>query len=265
MGIKFYNPHYFIIMELLLLKCKNCGADLSGGADGVLKCRYCGSEHLISSVGDTKCSIKFGELVSVESAGGDVIIPNGVMSIGKRAFADCNMLKKVVIPDTVIEICDEAFINTPRLVDIKLPESLVRIGDRSFKGCGIEKVFLSNKLKKVGEEAFMNCENLTSVVLEKGFNYNLVKCFKGCVNLDGVVCDLDDFFLSFRRGIESNRKGSTKPTLFDVFQGTPYFHALYDKCIKQCICLRCGSKMKHKFISFNRDITCKECKSKFEF
>jgi len=47
----------------------------------------------------------------------DLVIPEGVTSIGKYAFFDCTGLTSVTIPNSVTEIGEEAFFNT-RLTDI---------------------------------------------------------------------------------------------------------------------------------------------------
>ena len=38
-----------------------------------------------------------------------VVIPDGVISIGERAFEDCPMLNEVVIPNSVTSIGEHAF------------------------------------------------------------------------------------------------------------------------------------------------------------
>ena len=61
-----------------------------------------------------------------------VVIPEGVTTIGKYAFADCDSIKKMVVTEGVTDIKDYA-----------------------FRGCGgLEKVVLPRSLKAVGKEAF---------------------------------------------------------------------------------------------------------------
>lgn len=256
--------HYFI-MELLLLKCENCGAELKGGDGSLLRCEYCGSEHLVSTSGKSQCTIKFGELISVQSSGSDVFVPSGVTRISERAFADCKSLRNVFLPETVSEIGDEAFINCVSLLRVNLPASLIKIGNRAFKNSGLKEVTLCKTIKSVGEEAFMGCVNLGELTIDSGFEFALTKTFKGCENLQKVNCDLNDFFPSFKRGIETNRKGSVKPTFFDAFQSTPFFSTLYNNCIKSNVCVKCGGNLKTPFLSSGRHKNCKLCGIKIEY
>ena len=72
-----------------------------------------------------------------------VIIENGVTSIGKGAFIDCENLTEIVIPDSVEQIGDYAFSGCCRLENIKIPVGVERIGKRLFENCTRlpEKIF----------------------------------------------------------------------------------------------------------------------------
>ena len=64
-----------------------------------------------------------------------VVIPNGVTSIGYRAFFFCSNLTSVVIPDSVTSIGDEAFYGCKNLTSITIPDSVISIGNAAFRGC----------------------------------------------------------------------------------------------------------------------------------
>lgn len=55
---------------------------------------------------------EFAGDISVER----VVIPDGVISIGERAFEDCPMLNEVVIPNSVTSIGGHAFDGSDILV-----------------------------------------------------------------------------------------------------------------------------------------------------
>ena len=63
------------------------------------------------------------------------IIPNGVKSIEKCAFNDCQSLISISIPNSVTSIGDEAFYNCSSLSSLAIPNSVTSIGNYAFYGC----------------------------------------------------------------------------------------------------------------------------------
>jgi len=64
----------------------------------------------------------------------NVVIPEGVVSIGKEAFR-CSSLTSVTIPPSVTHIGDFAFWECHVLVSVSIPESVVSIGMNPFAMC----------------------------------------------------------------------------------------------------------------------------------
>ena len=75
---------------------------------------------------------------------GDLTIPGSVtfrgclypvISIGDRAFYDCDGLTSVTIPNSVTSIGDFAFSDCSGLTSVIIPNSVTSIGDEAFSGC----------------------------------------------------------------------------------------------------------------------------------
>ena len=66
----------------------------------------------------------------------EVTLPEGLIKIGKRAFADCESLEKINFPSTLRIISDEAFSGCTSL-DVDLPEN-IKVGADAFK-CTLQK------------------------------------------------------------------------------------------------------------------------------
>ena len=62
-------------------------------------------------------------------------IPQGIASIGDRAFSWCFSLTSVSIPDSVTSIGDFAFYSCDSLTSVSIPNSVTSIGDYAFGDC----------------------------------------------------------------------------------------------------------------------------------
>ena len=79
----------------------------------------------------------------------------GVVTIGRRAFANCNNITEIKLPDTVTSISDGAFENCKNLTSVTLPDSLMSIVSGAFVGC----------------------DSLVNVVISKKFEWQLADIF----------------------------------------------------------------------------------------
>ncbi len=79
--------------------------------------------------------IENGVLKKYNGEGGDVVIPDGVISIGENAFFFCVALKSIIIPNSVACIGESAFGLCSNLTSVILPNSVTSIGSSAFSAC----------------------------------------------------------------------------------------------------------------------------------
>ena len=70
----------------------------------------------------------------------EVVIPNGVTSIGDRAFSICFELISITIPDSVTSIGNGAFSNCSSLTSVTIPKSVTHIGGGAFSYCNLDTI-----------------------------------------------------------------------------------------------------------------------------
>ena len=128
-----------------------------------------------------------------------LIIPEGVTSIGDKAFVNCLNITNVVIPKSLNHIGKDAFnycnilnvyvenleswcklifdndssnplynaslcVNGEKIRSLIIPEGVTSICDRAFKNCiSIESVTIPESVSVIGSDAFSNCNNLRDV------------------------------------------------------------------------------------------------------
>ncbi len=108
--------------------------------------------------------IENGVLVKYTGAGGDVVIPDGVTSIGDWAFSRCEGLTSVTMPDSVTSIEDHAFCECTSLTSIVIPNGVTTIGDYMFHSCkSLTSIMIPKRVINIVEAAFWGCESLTNI------------------------------------------------------------------------------------------------------
>ena len=87
----------------------------------------------------------------------DVVIPDGVTSIGDFAFASCKSLVSVTIPDGVTSIGRFAFSSCSSLRRVTIPDSVTDMGEEVFRHCrSLEHITFQGIRCKLGKRPFGN-------------------------------------------------------------------------------------------------------------
>ena len=115
-------------------------------------------------------------------------IPEGVTTIGDRAFRYCDGLTSVTIPNSVTSIGVLAFSNCDGLTSVVIPEGVTTIGNGAFEDCdGLTSVVIPEGVTSIGQSAFSNCDGLTSVTIPESVTSIVRSAFSNCDGLTSVV------------------------------------------------------------------------------
>lgn len=118
----------------------------------------------------------------------DVVVEEGVTSIGNNAFKGCVELKEIQLPESVEMIGNSAFAFCTQLKKLWLPQDLAKIGTAAFSGCeSLVSVNLSGELTEVEAETFSNCIALERIILPEEVTRIGENAFAGCKNLTEVT------------------------------------------------------------------------------
>lgn len=141
----------------------------------------------------------------------ELTIPEGIETLDYLSFAGCPNLTTVHLPSTLKTIGDGAFRSDEKLKFINLPDSLDEVGPSSFYNTALETV--SVNAAYIGENAFGECPDLTSVYLGSGVEticsgpirggwfyvgYNI---WRGCENLQSIDVAADNPYFSSEDGV----------------------------------------------------------------
>lgn len=114
-------------------------------------------------------------------------IPDGVTTVGERAFAWCRNLETVTFPNTVRTIANGAFY-VNNLQTLELPNSLETLGSSAFGSSGkLKTVTVPGTVSNNWHGAFGDCPLLEEVIIEAGVTWIPAYAFTSCESLQEVT------------------------------------------------------------------------------
>ena len=115
-------------------------------------------------------------------------IPDGITSIGLRAFSDCTNLLYANIPDSVTTIGVSAFYGCTNLQEVILPSGLRVVSAYAFyKNTNLPNINFPSSVSNILTEAFYDCRSLTSIMLPENLINLGNSVFKSCTSLKTVT------------------------------------------------------------------------------
>ena len=132
--------------------------------------------------------IENGELKKYWGREDRVVIPEGTVSIGYRAFFRRASVKEIIIPDGVRKIGISAFQGCTSLKTIYIPESAVDIGEEAFCGCeSLPEITLPRRLKRFSSYLLSHCNALSRIAVPDGIETLGRGSMESCVSLKDAV------------------------------------------------------------------------------
>ena len=141
-----------------------------------------------------------------------VVVENGVTAIGKSAFENCTGIRNLTIPSTVTSMDDRAFAGCTLLSSCQIDSSnsaLTQVGKElfagdvalvyavfpmtiteadwsgMFDGCvALTTTSFPTAVKVIGEYAYRNCVDLTTIGMHDGVEKIERSAFEGCKKID---------------------------------------------------------------------------------
>ena len=142
---------------------------------------------LVPSVVDGRKVKGVGKAAFVGTKVTDVVIPEGVETIGEGAFSNCTTLVSAKLPTTLTRIDKKAFYGCLVLQEMRIPNSVTEIGEYAFYFTCLSSVVIPSKVREVKAGTFHSCNALKLLSISEGVTNIGYTSFYACNQLTSVM------------------------------------------------------------------------------
>jgi hypothetical protein len=156
----------------------------------------------------------------------NVVINEGLTSIGNSAFIWCSALESISLPTTLTTIRAFAFagctslnklyisdlekwcqvnleqydssplhkggtmyVNGEAIVDLVIPESITTVNAYSFYGADVQQIIIHSAVTEIGTYAFGDCDSLKTIIIPSSVTTMVMCIFNACNGLEQILCE----------------------------------------------------------------------------
>ena len=147
----------------------------------------------VTSIGDyafSECTGLTSVFISDISAWCDIsfkTMDSNPLNYAQHLYLNGNEIENLIIPDGVTSIGNFAFSGCTDLTSVTIPNSVTSIGEAAFDRCsGLTSLVLSDYLTIIMKESFQSCSALTSLTIPSSVQYIYQNAFNGCSALEEI-------------------------------------------------------------------------------
>lgn len=118
----------------------------------------------------------------------NLVIPDGITTIGNEMFGRCSSIKTVKLANSVKTIRVRAFDSCQNLEKVECNNGLVEILDEAFdEDVNLKEINIPNSVTKIRHHCFRGCTSLGSITIPEGISIIYGETFKGCSQLREIT------------------------------------------------------------------------------
>ena len=166
------------------------------GSSAFLECTDLSSVTIpnsVTSIGDhafLQCTGLTSVFISDISAWCDIsfkTMDSNPLNYAQHLYLNGDEIENLIIPDGVTSIGNFAFSGCTDLTSVTIPNSVTSIGEAAFDRCsGLTSLVLSDYLTIIMKESFQSCSALTSLTIPSSVQYIYQNAFNGCSALEEI-------------------------------------------------------------------------------